>query len=112
MGASVSRDAMVLHLVLASFTFFSWMLSWRWSSERDRKRHSEKSEKAGWAKVESEMVIGVLVHIRGNTPYGLLFHSTFADDINCLYKMCLYKMCLFKLLVENQEQFSLSLQAQ
>lgn len=98
---------MVLHLVLASFTFFSWMLSWRWSSERDRKRHSERSEKVGWAKVDSEMAIGALVNIRGNTALALLFHSTFAGYINCLYKLCLYK-----LLVENQEQFSLSLQTQ
>lgn len=77
---------MVLHLVLASFTFFSWMLSWRWSSERHRKRQSQRSEKVGWAKVNSEMTIGVLVHITGNTPFALLFHSSFADDsvfINC-----------------------------
>lgn len=77
---------MVLHLVLASFTFFSWMLSWRWSSERHRKRQSQRSEKVGWAKVNSEMAIGVLVHITGNTPLALLFHSSFADDsvfINC-----------------------------
>lgn len=77
---------MVLHLVLASFTFFSWMLSWRWSSERDRKRESQRSEKVRWAKVDSEMAIGVLVHIRGNTLLALLFHSTFADDsvfVNC-----------------------------
>lgn len=77
---------MVLHLVLASFTFFSWMLSWRWSSERDGKRQSQRSEKVGWAKVGGEMAIGALVHIRGNTPLALLFHSSFADDnvfINC-----------------------------
>lgn len=77
MGASVSRDAMVLHLVLASFTFFSWMLSWRWSSERDRKRQSQSSEKVEWAKVDSEMAVGILVHTGGNTPLALLFLSYF-----------------------------------
>lgn len=52
-GASVSREAMVLHLVLASFTFFSWMLSWRWSSARDKERQAQSSAR-GWTGRDGE----------------------------------------------------------
>lgn len=41
MGAAVRRDAIVRHLVLASFTLFSWRLSARCSSEEARRENGQ-----------------------------------------------------------------------